>query len=83
MLKNGAFPRARTSGPFNPATGPATPAEARQRLQRAVEHFDVACRQRAAKDDEIASTVFGVVKIDDYARFQEIHTLHHTKQLQA
>ena len=83
VLKNGTFPRARTSRPFDPAAGPTTPAEARQRLEVAARRFDAACRARAAKDDEIASTVFGVVKISDYVRFQEIHTRHHTKQLQA
>jgi hypothetical protein len=83
VLKNGTFPRARTSRPFNPDAGPATPAEARQRLEFAARRFDAACRARAAKEDEIATTVFGVVKLSDYARFQEIHTRHHTKQMQA
>jgi hypothetical protein len=81
VLKRGAFPRARTSGAFNPETGPATPAEARQRLLQALERFNEACRARAARDSLVASVVFGTVSLADYVRFQELHTRHHTKQL--
>jgi hypothetical protein len=81
VLRKGTFPRARTSRPFNPIAGPATLADAERRLDQAVGAFIQACRECAASDQKVASTVFGVVAIDDYARFQECHTRHHTKQL--
>lgn len=81
VLRRGTFPRARTSGAFNPATGPATVAEARQRLLHAMDGFEEACRRRAATESHIASVVFGVVAVSDYIRFQELHTRHHTRQL--
>src|SRR6266571_4686898 len=74
-------PRARTSKPFNPVEGPATPADAQRRLDEAVSAFIEACRERRAGNQQIRSTVFGVVTVDDYARFQECHTRHHTRQL--
>jgi len=81
VLRSGVFPRARTSKPFNPIEGPATPADAQRRLDQAVGAFIEACRERGAGDQQIRSTVFGVVTVDDYARFQECHTRHHTRQL--
>jgi hypothetical protein len=81
VLKRNAFPRARTSSAFNPAAGPATPTEARQRLLQALEGFDQVCRSRAATDQQLGSVVFGTVAVTDYVRFQELHTRHHTKQL--
>src|SRR5256885_609933 len=35
VLRSGVFPRARTSKPFNPVEGPATPADAQRRLDEA------------------------------------------------
>ena len=81
VLKNGAFPKARTSKPFNPAVGPATPAEARVRLEAALARFDRQCRARAEAEDSVSSATFGVVRLTDYARFIELHTRHHTKQM--
>jgi hypothetical protein len=81
VLRRGAFPRARTSRAFDPASGPATPAEARERLLQALDRFAEACRARAATDSQIHSVVFGVVSLADYVRFQELHTRHHRKQL--
>src|SRR6266571_8206626 len=48
VLKKKAFPKARTTKAFNPATGPSTPALARIRLERALARFDQECRARAA-----------------------------------
>lgn len=81
VLKKNAFPNVRTSKAFDPAAGPATPAEARVRLQAALARFDQACRARAASGQAVVSTVFGAVPVADYARFQELHTRHHCGQL--
>lgn len=83
VLKKRAFPRARTGKAFDPASGPATPAEGRKRVEGALVRFDQACRTQAAKGPGMTSTLFGHVTIDDYATFQEIHTRHHRKQLPA
>jgi hypothetical protein len=81
VLKNGAFPKARTSKPFNPAVGPATPVDVRTRLDGALARFDHECRACAEKADTVASATFGVVKLADYARFIELHTRHHSNQM--
>ena len=81
VLRKGTFPRARTSRPFNPIEGPATLADAQRRLEQAVGAFIEACHECASGDQKVTSTVFGVVAVDDYARFQECHTRHHTRQL--
>ena len=81
VLRKGTFPRARTSRPFNPIEGPATLADAQRRLGQAVGAFIEACHECASGDHKVTSTVFGVVAVHDYARFQECHTRHHTRQL--
>ncbi len=81
VVRNGTFPRARTSRPFDPIEGPATLADAERRLNQAVGGFIEACHECAAGNQRVTSTVFGVVAVDDYARFQECHTRHHTRQL--
>lgn len=81
VLRKGVFPRARTTRPFDPVEGPATLADGQRRLDQSVGAFIEACRVRAAGDRKVRSTVFGVVAVDDYARFQECHTRHHTRQL--
>lgn len=81
VLKKNAFPKAKTSKAFDPASGPATPAAARGRLEAALGRFDKECRARAATSQKVVSTIFGTVSVEDYARFQELHTRHHSKQL--
>jgi hypothetical protein len=81
VLARNAFPKARTSRAFNPATGPSSPKEARARLEAALGRFDQACRARAASGQPVQSNLFGAVPVEDYARFQELHTRHHCKQL--
>ena len=81
VLRKGSFPKAKTTKALNPATGPATPAEARRRLEGALARFDQACRTRAASEQSITSTLFGTVSVENYARFQELHTRHHRAQL--
>ncbi len=81
VLRKGAFPKAKTTGKMNPASGPATPRAGRVRLEDAVSRFDRACRARAAAGDPVDSSIFGRVSVADYARFQELHTRHHRRQL--
>jgi hypothetical protein len=81
VLRNGAFPKAKTNKAMNPVSGPATPAEGRARLETAHDKFEAVCRQLAAQGLRMRTTVFGVVPVADYVRFMELHTRHHGKQL--
>src|SRR5918994_443660 len=81
VLRNGAFPKAKTNKAMNPASGPATPMEARVRLESALAAFDRECRACAKKGGVVASATFGQVPVADYARFIELHTRHHCKQM--
>ena len=81
ILRRQSFPKAKTPPPFDPAAGPATPAEGRVRLEEAATKFDQKCRTCATDDGAVESTVFGTVPLDDYVRFQALHVRHHIKQL--
>ena len=81
-LKRDAFPKGlKSHNALNPASGPATPAEARARLEGAFARFDQECRRRAASGQHVVSTGFGRVSVEDLVRFNAIHTRHHCKQL--
>ena len=81
VLKKAAFPKAKTNKAMDPASGPATPAEGRVRLETAHKTFDEACRQLASRGGRMRTTTFGTVGVEDYVRFMEIHTRHHGKQM--
>jgi hypothetical protein len=85
IVRSGKFPKAKTNGAMNPArtspTIPGSPAEAGARLQSALTIFERECRARAASRMPIESPAFGTVTVEDYARFTELHTRHHTKQI--
>jgi DinB superfamily len=81
VLKNAAFPKAKTNKALNPASGPATPAEARARLEAAHKKFEEACRQLVSHGEPMRTTTFGTVGVEDYVRFMEIHTRHHARQM--
>jgi len=85
IVRNGKFPKAKTNGAMNPArtspTIPIDPAEAKARLQSALSAFERECRARAASRQPVQSLAFGTVAVEDYARFIELHTRHHTKQI--
>ena len=81
-LKKDAFPKGlKSHKALNPASGPATPAAARVRLEGAFARFDQECRKRAASGQYVVSTGFGRVSVEDVVRFNAIHTRHHCKQL--
>jgi len=81
VLRTAAFPKARTNKALDPATGPATPAEGRARLETAHRQFDEACRRVAADGGRLRTTLFGSVPVEDYVRFMELHTRHHGRQM--
>ena len=81
VLKRAGFPKAKTNKAMDPASGPATPAEGRVRLETAHRKFDEACRQLASRGEHMRTTTFGAVGVEDYVRFMEIHTRHHCKQM--
>jgi Protein of unknown function (DUF1569) len=81
VLRNGAFPKAKTNPAMNPASGPASPAEGRARLETAHQTFAAAARQSMAHAGRLRTTMFGAVAVEEYVRFMELHTRHHAKQL--
>lgn len=81
VLRKAAFPKGfKAHKAMNPASGPATPAEGRMRLETAHQKFDEACR-RIASDGRPIASFFGSVPVQDFVRFSEIHTRHHTQQM--
>lgn len=82
ILKKRVFPKGfKAHKAMNPTRGPATPAEARVRLEGAFAKFDQECRKRAARGQHLVSTGFGRVSVEDLVRFTAIHTRHHCKQM--
>jgi hypothetical protein len=82
ILKKGAFPNGfKAHKAMNPASGPATPAEARVRLEGALAKFDQVCRRRVASGQHVVRTGFGSVSVQDFVRFNAIHTRHHCRQM--
>lgn len=81
VLRKGGFPKAKTSRAMDPASGPATPAEGRARLEAAHQKFDASCRQLGSHGERMRTTIFGAVPVEDYVRFMELHTRHHGKQI--
>jgi hypothetical protein len=82
ILRTGRFPKAKTTRPLNPEATPTwspSPAEAKARLQATQAVFERECRARAGGTFDHAA--FGVVSVEDYVRFTELHTRHHTRQI--
>jgi hypothetical protein len=82
ILKKGVFPKGwKAAKAVNPTSGPATPAQARVRLEGALARFDQECRRRVASGQHVVSTGFGTVSVEDLVRFSALHTRHHCKQM--
>jgi DinB family protein len=82
ILKKGVFPTGfKAHKAMNPASGPATPAQARVRLEEALARFDEECRRRLASGQHVVSTSFGTVPVEDLVRWSAMHTHHHCKQM--
>ncbi len=84
ILKKAAFPKGfKAHKAMNPPSGPATPAQARVRLEGALARFDQECRRRVASGQHVVNTGFGTVSVEDFVRFNAMHTRHHCKQMAA
>lgn len=82
ILRNERFPGGlRTNRPLDPASGPASPAAAKERLAAALAQLEQAARAQGHGEQQLDSGVFGRVTLGDYLRFQAIHTRHHGRQL--
>jgi len=82
IVKKGVFPKGfKAVKALNPLSGPATPAEARVRLEGALARFDQECRKRVASGQHVVSPAFGTVSVEDFVRFNTLHTRHHCKQM--
>jgi len=81
ILKRGKFPKGRTTKAMNPASGAATPSDARTRLMAAHERFETGCRAVAARGLSMNTPMFGAVAVKDFVRFMELHTRHHNRQI--
>jgi len=83
VLRKATFPTGfKAHKMLNPASGPATPAEGRIRLETAHQEFDESCRRVAAVGRPM-KTLFGTVPVEDLVRYTELHTRHHSKQMAA
>ena len=81
VLKKDAFPKGfKAHKAMAPTSGPATPAEARVRLEGGLARFEQECRRRAASGPNV-STGFGTVSVEDFVRSNAMHTRHHCKQM--
>lgn len=83
VIRKGGFPKAKTNKAMNPTSGPSTVEEGSARLLAALHDFDRECRTRASAGGVFKSSAFGTVTVEEYARFQELHTRHHTRQMPA
>lgn len=81
ILRRGGFPKAKTNKAMDPISGPATVHEGRARLLAALEVFNKEARAREAAGGKFYSHAFGKLDVESYARFLELHTRHHTKQM--
>ena len=82
ILKKGVFPKGwKANKALDTATGQATPAQARVRLEGALARFDQECRGRAASGQHLVSSGFGTVSLEDLVRFSALHTRHHCRQM--
>jgi hypothetical protein len=82
IVRKGVFPTGfKAHKSLDPTSGPATPAEARVRLEGLLARFDQECRGRVASGQHVVSTGFGTVSVEDFVRFNALHTRHHCKQM--
>lgn len=81
VLRRNRFAKAKTNPEMDPLDGPASPEEARRRLEAACDAFEAACRTYATRDGRLRTPFFGTVDLDDYVRFTELHTRHHCRQM--
>jgi hypothetical protein len=83
IVKTARFPNGRTTKAMNPLAGPSTPADGQARLATAHGRLEAACRDLAARNALMQTTMFGAVPVEDFIRFLELHTRHHGRQIAA
>ncbi|MEQ1858259.1 MAG: DinB family protein, partial [Longimicrobiales bacterium] len=81
IVRTGKFPKAKTNRAMTPERGPATAADARARLHSALARFESDLSETASAGRPVRSGAFGVVSVEDFVRFNELHTRHHIKQI--
>jgi hypothetical protein len=81
VVRRGGFLKSKTTKALNPAAGPVTPVDGRARLEAALARFERECRTCSEAGRPVTSSAFGTVPLADYARFVELHTRHHRKQM--
>jgi hypothetical protein len=82
ILKKGVFPNGwKSHKAFDPTSGPATPAEARVRVEGVLARFDQECRRWVDSGQSVMTGGFGTVPLEDLVRWSALHTRHHCKQM--
>jgi hypothetical protein len=81
VVRSGRFPSSKTNKAMDPISGPSTVEDGGRRLMESLDAFERDCRARRAAGGRLVSKAFGRVSVEDYARFVELHTRHHTKQM--
>ena len=81
IVRTGKFPKARTNRAMTPLRGPATPADARARLHAGLAKLESECGLAATRGGTVTSGAFGIVSLEDFVRFNELHVRHHIKQI--
>ena len=81
IVRTGSFPKAKTNKAMNPIEGPATVDAGRERLRSGLQAFERECRAREAAGGRFRSPAFGALSVEEYAKFTELHTRHHTRQM--
>ena len=84
VLRRGRFGRpAKTLESLEPAASPPSPEVLAPRLRAAVTAFEEDTENAARSGQAtLDHPFFGKVRLDDYVRFQMIHTHHHRAQLE-
>lgn len=81
IVRTGNFPKAKTNRAMTPSKGPAAASDARARLEGALAKFEMEVQTAASSRGTVSSGAFGVVPVEDFVRFNELHTRHHAKQI--
>mgnify|MGYP003388839714 CR=1 FL=1 len=79
VIRKGAFPKAKTNKQMNPDGGPEDLESAQARVLAALAEFENTCTSWGS--EYITSSAFGRVRLADYVRFVELHTLNHLSQM--
>ncbi|MBM4184455.1 MAG: DinB family protein [Gemmatimonadetes bacterium] len=81
IVRTGNFPKAKTNAAMTPDHGPTSASDARARLLGALAKLEHECRALETSGRSVNSGAFGVVSVEDFVRFNELHVRHHTKQI--